>query len=73
MEVRANLATYRGHGLPVWDVAACPQSAPFYFASAGADRTARMWSTDRVQPLRLFVGQPPFFQSIPSALAGCVY
>ncbi|EFN55699.1 hypothetical protein CHLNCDRAFT_133982 [Chlorella variabilis] len=56
MEVRANLAVYKGHQLPVWDVATCPYFSPFYFASCGADRTARLWSTDRVQPLRLFVG-----------------
>lgn len=43
----------------VWDVSACPHFAPYYFASCGADRTARMWSTDRTQPLRLFVGKVP--------------
>ena len=41
----------------VWDVAAMPYFSPYYFATAGADRTARLWSTDRVQPLRLFVGE----------------
>jgi hypothetical protein len=110
MEVRANLAVYKGHQLPgvrravaavnglpgcrdapialckaaccsintcavsahpparppalasppclpaVWDVSSCPYFSPYYFASCGADRTARLWSTDRVQPLRLFVG-----------------
>lgn len=35
-----------------------PYFSPFYFATAGADRTARLWSTDRMQPLRLFVGEP---------------
>lgn len=40
----------------VWDVAACPIFSPYYFATCGADRTTRLWSTDRVQPLRLFVG-----------------
>jgi hypothetical protein len=42
--------------LAVWDVSSCPYFSPYYFSSCGADRTARLWSTDRVQPLRLFVG-----------------
>ena len=55
MEVRANLVAYRGHMLPVWSVASCPHHG-FYFASAGADRTARVWSTERAQPLRIMAG-----------------
>lgn len=44
----------RGHCFPVWDVAAGPLG--HYFASASADRTARVWCTERAQPLRLLVG-----------------
>lgn len=45
---------YRAHSYPVWDVAMSPLG--YYFASASMDRTARLWSTDRVQPLRIFAG-----------------
>ena len=55
MEVRANLVAYRGHMLPVWGVACCPH-AGFYFASCGADRTARVWNTERAQALRILAG-----------------
>lgn len=44
----------RGHNFPVWDVAAGP--AGHYFASASADRTARVWATERARPLRLLAG-----------------
>ncbi|CAJ0964140.1 unnamed protein product, partial [Mesorhabditis belari] len=37
---------------PVWDVKFC--SRGFYFCTGGADRTATVWSTDRVHPLRIF-------------------
>lgn len=35
-----------------------PFSSPrgHYFASASYDRTARLWSTDHQQPLRIFAG-----------------
>ena len=46
----------RGHNFPVWDVAAGP--AGHYFASASADRTARVWATERARPLRLLAGAP---------------
>jgi transcription initiation factor TFIID subunit 5 len=55
LELGAHLVAYRGHQLPVWDVAPAPAYG-VYFASAGADRTARLWSTERAQALRLFVG-----------------
>jgi len=38
----------------VWDVAAGP--AGLYFASAAADRTARVWATERARPLRILAG-----------------
>lgn len=57
MEVRANLVAYRGHMLPVWGVACSPHPHGFYFASAGADRTARVWSTERIHPLRVLAGK----------------
>eukprot|EP00891_Asterochloris_glomerata_P003035 jgi/Astpho2/3035/Aster-03343 len=50
----ANLVAYRAHMFPVWDVASCPHG--LYFASGSADRTARLWSTERAQPLRILAG-----------------
>lgn len=50
------LAVYRGHApsAPVWSVAFSPSG--YYFASSGADATARLWTTDRPAPVRLFTG-----------------
>ena len=48
------VASCRGHVFPVWDVAAAPQGQ--YFASASADRCARVWVTERPQSLRLLAG-----------------
>mmetsp|Transcript_31117 Transcript_31117/g.45963 ORF Transcript_31117/g.45963 Transcript_31117/m.45963 type:complete len:994 (+) Transcript_31117:134-3115(+) len=52
----AALAVYRGHSphCPVWSVAFSPSG--YYFASAAADGTARLWVTDRVTPVRVFAG-----------------
>lgn len=52
------LAVYSGHMFPVWDVSACPHSGRMagYFASGSLDHTARLWSTERTTPLRVFVG-----------------
>lgn len=52
----AALAVYRGHApsTPVWSVAFAP--CGYYFASAGADATVRLWTTDREVPVRLFTG-----------------
>lgn len=50
------LAVYRGHTptSPVWSVRFSP--AGYYFATAGGDATARLWTTDRTIPVRLFAG-----------------
>jgi WD40 repeat protein len=55
--VRGAMLCYvcRGHMCPVWDVAACPHGT--YFMSAGADQTARLWSTEHARPLRVFNGR----------------
>jgi WD40 repeat protein len=52
----AALAVYRGHtpSSPVWSVAFAP--CGYYFCSTGADATARLWTTDRPVPVRLFCG-----------------
>jgi hypothetical protein len=52
----AALAVYRGHAptLPIWSVRFAP--AGYYFVSAAADATARLWCTERHVPLRLFAG-----------------
>ena len=52
----AALAVYRGHApsTPIWSVAFAP--CGYYFASAGADATVRLWTTDREVPVRLFTG-----------------
>ena len=50
-----SLVAYKGHMLPVWDVASCPRSG-YYFASGGADRAGRIWCTERSKALRLLVG-----------------
>ena len=50
------LAVYRGHApsSPIWSVSCSPSG--YYFATAGADATARLWTTDRPIPVRLFTG-----------------
>ena len=52
----AALAVYRGHSpqCPIWSVAFSPSG--YYFASAGADGTGRLWVTDRPTPVRIFSG-----------------
>lgn len=55
MDTYTNLVAYRGHGRdPVWDVEWGPMGV--YFASASRDRTARLWTSDRVVPLRMYTG-----------------
>ena len=52
----AGLAVYRGHApnAAVWSVSFAP--CGYYFCSSGADATARLWTTDRPVPVRLFSG-----------------
>lgn len=50
----SNLVVYKGHTYPVWDV--CFSPLGYYFATASHDRTARLWSTDHIYPLRIFAG-----------------
>ena len=52
----AALAVYKGHvgRTAVYDCAVAPSG--YYFASCGADFSARLWCTDREEPVRLFVG-----------------
>lgn len=48
-----------------------------YFVSCGNDRTARLWSTDHFQPLRIFAGHladvdvSDFFPMLPASSVGC--
>ncbi|KAL6345464.1 hypothetical protein AAG906_017184 [Vitis piasezkii] len=53
-KLNANLVCYKGHNYPVWDVQFSPMG--HYFASSSHDRTARIWSMDRIQPLRIMAG-----------------
>jgi len=52
----AALAVYRGHapGTPVWSVSSAP--CGYYFATAGSDYTARIFSTDRCTSVRVLSG-----------------
>lgn len=52
------LSRYRAHssGGPCWDVRWSDLSRGHLFATAGADSTARIFATDRVDPCRILVG-----------------
>jgi len=52
----AALACYRGHSpsSPIWSVSFAP--CGYYFASAGWDSTARIWTTDNLSPVRILAG-----------------
>ncbi|KAI9219652.1 WD40-repeat-containing domain protein [Blastocladiella britannica] len=54
LETYSNVAVYRGHGFPVWDVDVGPEG--IYFATASHDRTARLWAAEQIHPLRIFAG-----------------
>jgi WD40 repeat protein len=49
-----NLVAYRGHENPIWDVEWSPLGN--YFVTGSRDRTARLWSTERIKALRVFAG-----------------
>ncbi|KAF0907072.1 hypothetical protein E2562_014674, partial [Oryza meyeriana var. granulata] len=53
-KLNVNLVCYKGHNYPVWDVQFSPVG--HYFASASHDRTTRIWSMDKIQPLRIMAG-----------------
>jgi transcription initiation factor TFIID subunit 5 len=54
LDLFKNLVVYRGHREPVWDVEWGPRG--IYFASASRDRTARLWCSERIGAVRMFVG-----------------
>ncbi|CCI43782.1 unnamed protein product [Albugo candida] len=55
LAARSNVVVYRSHsGYPVWDVEYGHYG--YYFASCSMDRTARLWSTDHITPLRIYAG-----------------
>lgn len=54
LDTMTNVVAYRGHAKPIWDVDWSPRG--IYFATGSRDHTARLWSTDRIQPLRIFAG-----------------
>lgn len=45
-------AIYNGHLYPVWSISVSPFA--LYFASASGDTTAKLWTTDRTFPIRVF-------------------
>ena len=54
MDTMSNLVVYRGHENPIWDAKWSPMG--IYFATGSRDKTARLWSTDRVSCLRVYAG-----------------
>jgi len=54
MNKNQNIVNYYGHNYPIWDVTFSPHD--LYFATASNDRTARLWKSDHIYPLRIFAG-----------------
>lgn len=50
LEMRRNLVIYKTIS-PVWQAQFCNRG--FYFAAATADQTVSLWSTEKVQPVKL--------------------
>ncbi|VDK44961.1 unnamed protein product [Anisakis simplex] len=48
---RSNVVVYR-QTVPIWQAQFCSRS--YYFATASSDGTAAVWTTDRLQPVRIF-------------------
>ncbi|CAB9513181.1 like/WD repeat-containing protein TBL1X [Seminavis robusta] len=69
----AALAVYRGHApsTPVWSVSFSP--CGYYFATAGADATVRLWTTDREVPCRLFTGHTSMIVNCADWNPNCNY
>ena len=50
----SNVAVYRGHKYPIWDLDVSPFGV--YFCTASKDQTARLWSPERTYPIRVLSG-----------------
>merc|ERR1712187_327529 len=53
-EIESNLAVYKAHTAPIWDLSPCPYG--HYFITGSGDHTARLWTTERKKNLREFCG-----------------
>ena len=69
----AALAVYRGHSpsCPIWSVAFAP--CGYYFATAAADSTARIWTTDRPTPVRILSGHTSYSVNTVTWHPNCNY
>ncbi|KAG8704553.1 Transcription initiation factor TFIID subunit 5 [Ceratobasidium sp. 394] len=56
LDTLTNVAVYRGHQAPVWDVQWAGAGGGGWFATGSRDRTARLWSSERVAPVRVYAG-----------------
>uniref|UniRef100_A0A0G4FXF2 TFIID subunit TAF5 NTD2 domain-containing protein n=1 Tax=Chromera velia CCMP2878 TaxID=1169474 RepID=A0A0G4FXF2_9ALVE len=46
--------TFQGHSGPIWDISWDPSGDDFFFLTAGADRTARLYCESRPDAVRVF-------------------
>ncbi|KAH6935987.1 hypothetical protein HPB50_012076 [Hyalomma asiaticum] len=54
LKTHSNVAIYRGHSYPIWDIDVGPFG--LYFATASKDSTAKIWTLERTYPLRILAG-----------------
>eukprot|EP00057_Strongylocentrotus_purpuratus_P029663 XP_011684137.1 PREDICTED: TAF5-like RNA polymerase II p300/CBP-associated factor-associated factor 65 kDa subunit 5L [Strongylocentrotus purpuratus] len=54
MDTFSNVAVYRGHKYPIWDLDVSLFGV--YFCTASKDQTARLWSPERTYPVRVLSG-----------------